>query len=76
LAGVVGDLRAPPPQAGAGVPEPGPAGDPGDGGDVAPPARREIGGRRREDLDPALLVAAVAVAVDRLVAVDRCAPGA
>jgi hypothetical protein len=74
LAGVVGDLLAPPPQAGGGVPDPGPAGDPRDGGDVAPPARRQVGGR--EDLDPAVLLAAVAVAVDRLVAVDRCVLGA
>ena len=40
------------------------------------PARREVGGRGREDLDPALLVAAVAVAVDRLVPVDRRVLGA
>jgi hypothetical protein len=76
LASVVRDLLAPPPQAGAGVAEPGPAGDPDDGGDVAPPARRQVGGRGREDLDPALLVAAAAVAVDRLVTVDRRAAGA
>jgi hypothetical protein len=38
------------------------------------PAGRQV--RGREDLDPALLVAAVAVAVDRLVAVDRRTPGA
>jgi hypothetical protein len=76
LAGVVRDLLAPPPQAGGGIPEPSPAGDPGDGGDVAPPARREVGGRRREDLDPALLVTAPAVAIDRLVPVERRVPGA
>jgi hypothetical protein len=77
LAGVVGDLLAPLPQAGAGVPEPGPASDAGDGGDAAaPPAGREIGGRGREDLDPALLVATAAVAVDGEVLVDRRAPRA
>jgi hypothetical protein len=76
LAGVVRDLLAPPPQAGGGVAEPGPAGDPGDGGDVALPARREVGGCGREDLDPALLVTATAVAIDRLVPVDRRVPGA
>jgi hypothetical protein len=38
------------------------------------PAGRQV--RGREDLDPALLVAAVAVAIDRLVAVDRRALGA
>jgi hypothetical protein len=75
LAGVVGHILAPPPQAGAGVPEPGPAGDPGDGGDVALPARREVGGCGREDLDPALLVTATAVAINRLVAIDRRVPG-
>ena len=76
LADVVGDLLAPPPQAGAGVAEPGPAGDPGDGGDVAPPAGREVGGRRREHLDPALLVAAPAVALDGVIPIDRRAAGA
>ena len=74
LAGVVRALLAPPPQAGGGTPEPSPAGDPGDGGDVDPPARREVGGR--EDLDPALLVTAPAVAIDRLIPVERRVPGA
>ena len=76
LAGVVGDLLTPPPQAGAGVPVPGQAGDPGDGGDVLAPAGRQIGGREREDLDPAVLLAAMPVALDGLVAVARRALGA
>jgi hypothetical protein len=76
LAGVVRDVVAPPPQARAGIPEPGPARDPGDGGDVAAPAGREVGAGGREDLDPAVLLSAMAVAVDRLVPVDRRVLGA
>jgi hypothetical protein len=36
LAGVVRDVLATPPQAGAGVAQPSPPRDPGDGGDVIP----------------------------------------
>ena len=72
----MGDLLPLPPQAGGGVAEPGPAGDPGDGGDVVPPARRQVGGHGREDLDPALLVAAAAVALNGVILIDRRAAGA
>lgn len=73
-AGIVRDLLAPPPQAGGGVAEPSQAGDPGDGGDGAPPARRELGGR--EDLDPTVLVTATAIPVDGQILIDRRGPRA
>ena len=63
LAGVVGDLTPWPPQAGAGVPAQGAAGDAHDAGDERPPVGIEAVGRG-EDLDAAMLLATVGVAVD------------
>src|SRR4051812_13598610 len=51
LAGVVGDFAALRPQAGAGVPAQGAAGDAHDAGDEGPPVGIETVGRG-EDLDP------------------------
>jgi hypothetical protein len=75
LADVVGDLTAGAPQAGAGVLAPAQARDPGRAGDRPPPSRREPTGDR-EDLDAAVLLAAVPAAVRRLVPVDRVPLGA
>src|SRR4029453_16352258 len=62
LAGIVGDLTPWPPQAGAGVPAQGAAGDAHDAGDERPPVGIEAVGR--EDLDAAMLLATMGVAVD------------
>ena len=70
LAGVVGDLTPWPPQAGAGVPAQGAAGDAHDAGDERPPVGIEAVGRG-EDLDAAVLLAAMGVAVDGVEAIDR-----
>src|SRR4051794_40794711 len=56
LAGVVGDFAALRPQAGAGVPAQGAAGDAHDAGDEGPPVGIETVGRG-EDLDPAIFLA-------------------
>src|SRR4051794_29271989 len=75
LADVVGDLAPGPPQAGAGVLAPAQARDAGRAGDRPPPSRREPA-LHLEDLDAAMLLAAVPAAVRRLVPVDRLPLGA
>ena len=70
LAGVAGDLPALRPQAGAGVAAQAAPGDAHDAGDEGPPVGIEAiaGG---EDLDAAVLLAAMGVAVDAVEAIDR-----
>ena len=75
LTDVVGDLPASPPQAGAGVLAPAKARDAGRTGDPLLPLRRKPAGHR-EDLDPTVLLASVAVPVDGLVLADRLLLGA
>ena len=74
LAGVVGDLTPWPPQAGAGVPAQGAAGDAHDAGDEGPPIGIEpLGG---EDLDVAMLLAPVGMTVDGGEVIGRSLDGA
>jgi hypothetical protein len=70
LAGVAGDLPALRPQAGAGVTAQAEPGDAHDAGDERPPVGIEAlaGG---EDLDPAVLLAAVGAAVEAVEAINR-----
>jgi hypothetical protein len=74
LAGVVGHLTPRPPQAGAGVPAQGAAGDTHDAGDEGPPVGIEpLGG---EDLDAAVLLAPVDTMVDGGEVIGRGLAGA
>ena len=75
LADVVGHLAAGTPQAGAGILAPGKTRDPSRTGDYRLPLRREPTGDR-EDLDPAVLLATVTAAVDRLVLAEGILLGA
>ena len=75
LTDVVRDLPAGPPQAGAGVLAPAKARDAGRTGDHLLPLRRKPAGHR-EDLDPTVLLASVAVPVEGLVLADRFLLGA
>jgi hypothetical protein len=74
LAGIVSDLAPWPPQASAGVPAQGAAGDAHDAGDEGLPTGIEpLGG---EDLDAAMLLAPVGMAVDGGEVIGRSLDGA
>ena len=75
LAGVVGDFAASWPQAGAGVPAQGAAGDAHDAGDEGLPIGIERVGRG-EDLDPAIFLATMGVTVDGVEVIGRELGGA
>ena len=70
LAGIVGHLLAPPPQAGLGVLHPGEARDAGDRDDQGLPLRIEAG-LSSKDFDGAVLLPSVAP-IHLLMAVSRC----
>ena len=70
LAGVVGNLAALRPQAGAGVAAQAAPGDAGDTGNQRLPVGVETTGHG-EDLDPAVFLTAMSMAIDRLEAIDR-----
>jgi hypothetical protein len=75
LAGIIGDLLARLPQAGARVFAPGQAGDARHAGDEGLPLGREMAGYF-EELDTSVLLPAMAGAVHRLVPIHRHPPSA